>query len=59
MTGGQTLLWGGVVGTVLAYHATFTINSLVHVFGAKRYKTGDESRNNPWLWWLTFWGVLA
>ncbi|MGB0317470.1 MAG: acyl-CoA desaturase, partial [Pseudomonadales bacterium] len=54
VTGGQTLLWGGVVGTVLAYHATFTINSLVHVFGAKRYKTGDESRNNPWLWWLTF-----
>ena len=54
VTGGQTLLWAGVVGTVLAYHATFTINSLVHVFGAKRYKTGDESRNNPWLWWLTF-----
>lgn len=54
-TGGwQLLVWGGVIGTVLAYHATFTINSLVHVFGGKRYRTGDESRNNAWLWPVTF-----
>jgi stearoyl-CoA desaturase (delta-9 desaturase) len=53
-SGWQVLVWGGVIGTVLAYHATFTINSLVHVFGGKRYKTGDESRNNPWLWPVTF-----
>lgn len=53
-SGWQVLVWGGVIGTVLAYHATFTINSLVHVFGRKRYETGDESRNNPWLWPVTF-----
>ncbi|MEE4382820.1 MAG: acyl-CoA desaturase [Pseudomonadales bacterium] len=52
--GWQVLVWGGVIGTVLAYHATFTINSLVHVFGRKRYATGDESRNNGWLWPVTF-----
>ena len=31
------------------YHGTYTINSLSHVFGRQRYKTGDASRNNPWL----------
>ena len=45
--------WSGLVvgflwSTVLVYHATFCINSLAHVRGAKRYLTGDESRNN-WL----------
>jgi stearoyl-CoA desaturase (delta-9 desaturase) len=33
---------------VLVYHATFSINSLAHVRGSKRYVTGDDSRNN-WL----------
>jgi stearoyl-CoA desaturase (delta-9 desaturase) len=32
--------------TVLVYHATFSINSLAHVWGRKRYVTGDDSRNN-------------
>ena len=45
--------WSGLVvgflwSTVAVYHATFCINSLAHVRGAKRYLTGDESRNN-WL----------
>lgn len=45
----QMLIWGFFVSTVLLYHATFTINSLSHVFGKQRYKTGDDSRNN---WFL-------
>ncbi len=53
-SGWQVLVWGGVIGTVLAYHMTFTINSLVHVFGRKRYTTGDESRNNGLLAPFTF-----
>lgn len=45
--------WSGLVvgffwSTVLVYHATFSINSLAHVHGKKRYVTGDDSRNN-WL----------
>src|SRR5206468_2670691 len=42
------LLWGGVISTVLLFHGTFTINSLAHVFGSRRYLTTDTSRNN-WL----------
>jgi stearoyl-CoA desaturase (delta-9 desaturase) len=48
------LVWGFVISTVLVWHGTFTINSLSHVWGAKRYVTTDESRNNPWLALLTF-----
>ncbi len=43
------LVWGFFISTVLVYHGTYTINSLSHVFGRQRYKTGDASRNNPWL----------
>ena len=41
------LVWGFAVAQVLCWHGTFTINSLSHVWGARRYKTGDDSRNNP------------
>jgi len=39
-------MWGFVVSTVLVYHATFSINSLSHLFGTRRYATDDDSRNN-------------
>jgi len=42
------VVWGGLVSTVLLWHGTFTINSLSHVFGRRRYLTTDTSRNN-WL----------
>lgn len=47
------LVWGFVVSTILCYHATFTINSLNHLFGKRRYATTDDSRNNFWLALLT------
>lgn len=50
----QLLVWGFFVSTVLCYHATYTINSLAHVFGGRRYATGDDSRNNALLALLTF-----
>jgi len=50
----QLLVWGFFVSTVLCYHATYTINSLAHVFGRRRYPTADDSRNNAWLALLTF-----
>jgi stearoyl-CoA desaturase (delta-9 desaturase) len=31
---------------VLLYHAVFTVNSLCHIFGWRRYATKDASRNN-------------
>ncbi|MCA8941135.1 MAG: fatty acid desaturase [Planctomycetes bacterium] len=51
--GWQGLVWGFFVSTVLLYHATFTINSLCHKFGSRRYATKDRSRNNAWLAVLT------
>jgi len=40
------LVWGFFVSTTLLWHGTFTINSLTHVFGRRRYETTDESRNH-------------
>ncbi len=47
-SGWQMLVWGFFISTVLCYHGTYTINSLSHVIGRQRYRTGDTSRNN-WL----------
>ncbi len=44
--GWHALLWGFFVSTTMLWHGTFTINSLAHLWGRKRYVTGDESRNN-------------
>jgi stearoyl-CoA desaturase (delta-9 desaturase) len=44
--GWSGLVWGFVVSTILVYHGTFTINSLSHLFGNRRYATSDDSRNN-------------
>jgi stearoyl-CoA desaturase (delta-9 desaturase) len=46
--GWSVAFWGYFVSTVVLWHGTFTINSLSHVFGKRRYPTGDDSRNN-WL----------
>lgn len=51
--GWSGLVWGFVISTVLAFHATFAINSLSHLLGSRRYATGDESRNNLGLALLT------
>ena len=40
--------WGFCLSTVMLWHGTFTINSLSHLFGNRRYETTDTSRNN-WL----------
>jgi stearoyl-CoA desaturase (delta-9 desaturase) len=44
--GGHALVWGYFVSTVLLWHGSFSINSLAHLFGKRRYKTSDDSRNN-------------
>jgi stearoyl-CoA desaturase (Delta-9 desaturase) len=47
------LVVGFCCSTVAVWHVTFSINSLAHVTGRRRYVTGDESRNNWWLALLT------
>ena len=39
-------VWGFVVSTVLLFHGTFTINSVAHLWGSRRFDTADDSRNN-------------
>jgi stearoyl-CoA desaturase (delta-9 desaturase) len=43
------LLWGGAVRMLVLHHATYSINSLCHFFGSRRFNTDDESRNLSWL----------
>ncbi len=52
--GAQMLVWGFFVSTAVLFHATVTINSLAHRWGARRFDTRDDSRNNVWLALLTF-----
>ncbi len=54
MAGWSGLVVGFLWSTVVLWHATFSINSLAHVVGRRRYVTGDHSRNNLWLALLTF-----
>jgi stearoyl-CoA desaturase (delta-9 desaturase) len=48
------LLWGGAVRLLVLHHVTYSINSLCHFFGRKRFDTGDESRNLAWLSLFSF-----
>jgi stearoyl-CoA desaturase (delta-9 desaturase) len=51
--GWNGLLWGGLVRIFLTHHITWSVNSICHTFGNRRYATRDESRNN----WVV--GLLA
>ena len=48
------LLWGGAVRMLVLHHVTYSINSLCHFFGRRRFPTDDESRNLAWLAPLSF-----
>jgi stearoyl-CoA desaturase (Delta-9 desaturase) len=43
------LLWGGFVRVFLLHHVTWSINSVCHFFGRKKFEIDDESRNVFWL----------
>ena len=48
------LFWGFFLSTTVLWHSTYTINSLSHVFGKRRFATDDTSKNNWMLALLTF-----
>jgi stearoyl-CoA desaturase (Delta-9 desaturase) len=54
LAGLEGALWGGVVRILVLHHATYSINSLCHYFGRRRFETGDQSRNLFWLTPFTF-----
>jgi stearoyl-CoA desaturase (Delta-9 desaturase) len=43
------LFWGGLVRVFLVHHVTWSINSICHFFGRRRFQTDDESTNVLWL----------
>ena len=48
------LVYGFLISTLVVYHCTFSVNSLNHLFGSRRYATPDDSRNNLWIALATF-----
>ncbi len=52
-SGGQMVVWGFFISTVVLFHATCTINSLDHMVGTRRFDTPDTSRNNALLALIT------
>jgi stearoyl-CoA desaturase (delta-9 desaturase) len=49
LAGTSALLWGGLVRIFLVHHITWSINSICHFFGSRRFATDDRSTNVFWL----------
>jgi fatty-acid desaturase len=52
--GWPLMLWGSFVRIVFGLHATWLVNSATHMWGARRFATRDQSRNNWWVALITF-----
>jgi stearoyl-CoA desaturase (delta-9 desaturase) len=42
-------IWAGLVRIFLVHHVTWSINSICHFFGSRRFPTDDKSTNVFWL----------
>ena len=51
----EGLVWGGLLRIFLYQHATFSVNSICHIFGRRDFRSRDEARNN-WLVALLVFG---
>ncbi len=55
MWGGlPAFFWGTCFRVVLGLHSTWAVNSATHLWGARRFETTDDSRNNWWVALFTF-----
>lgn len=55
MLGGlPMMLWGICLRIVIGLHGTWLVNSVTHMWGSRRFATGDDSRNNWWVALITF-----
>jgi fatty-acid desaturase len=52
--GWGVMLWGIFLRVTLGLHATWLVNSATHLWGKKRFETGEDSRNSLWVALLTF-----
>ncbi len=48
------VLWGNCLRIVFGLHATWLVNSATHMWGARRFATRDDSRNNWWVALISF-----
>ena len=48
------MMWGVFLRVTLGLHATWLVNSATHLWGRKRFDTGEDSRNSWWVAILTF-----
>ena len=48
------MLWGICLRIVIGLHGTWLVNSVTHMWGSRRFATGDDSRNNWWVALITF-----
>jgi stearoyl-CoA desaturase (delta-9 desaturase) len=46
LLGLEAMVWGGLFRIFLYQHATFSVNSICHMFGRQDYRSRDEARNN-------------
>jgi len=53
--GVEAMVWAGLVRVFVFDHATWSVNSICHTFGRRRFETSDESRNH-WLVALLVFG---
>jgi stearoyl-CoA desaturase (delta-9 desaturase) len=42
-------VWGGLVRIFLVHHVTWSVNSVCHFFGSRRFEIDDRSTNVAWL----------
>jgi stearoyl-CoA desaturase (Delta-9 desaturase) len=43
------LIWAGLVRIFLVHHVTWSVNSVCHFFGSRRFDVADRSTNVAWL----------
>ena len=43
------LVWGGLVRIFFVHHVTWSVNSVCHFFGTRRFDVDDQSTNVAWL----------
>ena len=52
--GWSMLLWGVFLRVTVGLHATWLVNSATHLWGRRRFETGDDSTNNWWVALMSF-----
>ena len=52
--GWQLVFWGVFLRVTVGLHSTWLVNSATHIWGKRRFRTRDDSRNNWWVAILAF-----